>query len=166
MQKVDQAQTLSKPIQSQRSEPSFKQFLLVAGMLFNPVAASELTCPNQMTPEIFLGGVDPTDRNVGNLYRKWSLACHPDKNPGPNAEEQFRRLTDVRDSLVNTTFRNIDRDDEYSYEGFADVGDLGHAVFVYGVLIDGHAKPRCLRNVNISFVVNVECFMGQVVAKR
>jgi curved DNA-binding protein CbpA len=124
MQKVDQAQTLSKPIQSQRSGPSFKQFLLVAGMLFNPVAASAVTCPNQMTREIFLGGVDPTDRNIGNLYRKWSLVCHPDKNPDPNAEEQFRSLTDVRDSLVNTTSRNIDREDEYSYEGFADVGDL------------------------------------------
>lgn len=43
----------------------------------------------------------PLNRNtITNSYRKLSLRYHPDKNKGPNAENQMKALNEIRDALL------------------------------------------------------------------
>lgn len=48
-------------------------------------------------------GVEPdaTDAQIKSAFRKGSLKVHPDKDPSPDAAEQFRKLAHAKDFLLN-----------------------------------------------------------------
>jgi DnaJ family protein C protein 17 len=49
--------------------------------------------------------IGATESDISRAYRRTALKFHPDKNPDPAAHEQFQKLTEVSDILLNGTLR-------------------------------------------------------------
>lgn len=66
-------------------------------------------------------GIPPTDdeKIIKKAYRKQALKYHPDKNPSKDAEQQFLRISEAYDALINKKVASaFGRGKQYDYSEF------------------------------------------------
>ncbi len=66
-------------------------------------------------------GIPPTDdeKIIKKAYRKQALKYHPDKNPSKDAEQQFLRISEAYDALINKKVASaFGRGKQYDYSDF------------------------------------------------
>mmetsp|Transcript_125894 Transcript_125894/g.187913 ORF Transcript_125894/g.187913 Transcript_125894/m.187913 type:complete len:448 (-) Transcript_125894:11-1354(-) len=79
--------------------------------------------------------VDATSSQIKKAYYKKAMVCHPDKNPSPEAEEMFKKVSEAYQVLMDEDTRAAY--DRYGKEGLEPAGGFVDPKMFFSLLFGG-----------------------------